>query len=83
MKRRTSSYLVLVETTTPNKTLDELVERCPTDVETTAVYSGMCGLRFRCVSDDNLALNTALEIVGGRPFILRTGYGVNQREIAQ
>lgn len=81
--RKTSSYLILLVSDDPNKTLDKMIEVCPVEVEQTAVYTGMAGLRFRCQTDDNVALNIALEIAAGLPFVLRTGYGVNQREIAQ
>lgn len=82
--RRTSTYLVLVPSDRPGPILDRMIARCPVEVNSSAVHpSGMAGLRFRCKSDDNTALNIALEIAGGLPFVLQTGYGVNQREIAQ
>lgn len=81
--RKTSSYLIRIETTDPKGLLDEMIERCPVDVEQTAHLTGTAGLRFRCPSDDNQALNIALQIAHGRQFVLLTGYGVNQREVAQ
>jgi hypothetical protein len=81
--RRTSSYLVLIETPNPNETLDELVARnkALVPIETTAVYDGVAGLRFRCMTDDRVAFEIAAEIANGQPFKVRTGYGVNQREV--
>jgi hypothetical protein len=83
--RATSSYLILFTTDDPNKTLDQLVKQNQhlVPIETTAVYTGMCGLRFRCRTSDDTALEVARQIADGQEFILRTGYGVNQREIAQ
>lgn len=81
--RKTSAYLIRVETTDPKPVLERMIERCPVDVEQTAHLPGTAGLRFRCKTDDNTALNIALEIAEGRTFRLYTGYGVNQREIAQ
>lgn len=81
--RKTSSYLVLIVTDHPDATIDDMVERSPAPVEQTAKYTGMAGIRFRCETNENVALNIALQIAHGRQFVLRTGYGVNQREIAQ
>lgn len=82
--RKTSAYLILITTQgDPHALLDEMVARCPKDVEQTAKYTGMAGLRFRCETDDHAALNVALEIAAGREFRLFTGYGTHQREIAQ
>lgn len=81
--RKTSSYLLLVPTDHPDAEIDRMVEACPAPVEQTAKYTGMAGIRFRCKTEDNLALNIALQIAGGKQFVLKTGYGVNQREVAQ
>lgn len=81
--RKTSSYLIRIPTTDPRGTLDDMIERSPVDIEQTAHLPGTAGLRFRCKTDDHVALNIALEIAEGKPFVLLTGYGVNQREIAQ
>jgi hypothetical protein len=81
--RKTSAYLIRIQTTDPRGLLEKMIEQCPVDVEQTAHVPGTAGLRFRCPSDDNQALNIALQIAGGRTFSLYTGYGVNQREIAQ
>jgi hypothetical protein len=85
-KRKMSGYLMLVESGNPNRMLDNLVSRAQNKgipVENTAVYTAMCGIRFRSPSDDNFALNYALQIAGGVPFRLFTGYAVHMREIQQ
>lgn len=86
--RRTSTYLVLVSGNgDPNHTLDQMVERAKErgiEINSSSVHpAGAAGLRFRCKSDDNVALNLALQIARGRQFTLLTGYGVNQREVEQ
>lgn len=83
--RKTSTYLVLIPSEAPNADLDQAIakHRDAIRIETTSVYTGMFGLRFRCASNDTVARVIALEIAGGRTFTLSTGYGVNQREIAQ
>lgn len=84
MNRKTSSYLILIVTSEPDA-LDKLVARCKdrAPVETTAQYAGMVGLRFRCQTNDDIAVSVATQIAEGEPFRLLTGYGVNQREIVQ
>lgn len=86
--RRTSTYLVLVSGAgEPSKTLDGMVTRANdhgVEINSSSVHpAGAAGVRFRCRSNDNEALNIALQIAGGRTFTLLTGYGVNQREVAQ
>jgi len=81
--RKTSGYLIRIPTSDPKGLLDEMIKRSPMPVEQTAFHSGTAGLRFRCRTDDNTALNAALEIAGGRTFRLTVGYGVHEREIQQ
>lgn len=81
--RKTSSYLIRIPTDDPRGLLEKMIEACPVDVEQTAHLAGTAGLRFRCPTSDNTALNIALQIARGRQFVLLTGYGVNQREVAQ
>lgn len=82
--RKSSSYLILLVTDDPNKTLDEIVARATRlgyPVETTSKYTGMCGLRFRDLTDDAAAHRAAAQIADGREFTLHTGYGTHQRQV--
>lgn len=84
--RKTTSYLVRVASMEPHTVADEMVARLAEkdlEVDTSGVHGGKAHVRFRCKTDDNLALNIALDIVGGRTFELLTGYGTHQREVDQ
>jgi hypothetical protein len=81
--RRTSTYVVEVRAVNTLEVLSQMILRCPVDLTASGLNRGVAYIRFRCRSDDNVALNLALEIAGGQPFTLHTGYGVNQREVTQ
>lgn len=84
--RKTSSYLLEIESANPVVLLDKMIQKCTDlghEVDTSGVNRGKARLRFRSLTNDNVALNVALQIADGRPFVLLTGYGVNQREVAQ
>lgn len=83
MNRKTSTYKIEIESSRPHDMADAMIARCPVDVDTSGVFAGRAHVRFRCKTDDNLALNIALKIAGGQPFVLTTGYGPSQREIEQ
>jgi len=81
--RRTSTYLVQIQTADPSTLVSEMVERCPAEVNGSGVNGIMAQVRFRCKTDDPTALHIALQIADGRQFRLTTGYGINEREVAQ
>lgn len=81
--RRTSTYLVEVRSSDPSNTLEKMLEACSHEVVASGTYRAKAQVRFRCPSDDHVALNAALEMAGGSQFVLHTGYGINQREVAQ
>lgn len=82
-KRKTSTYLVQIKSVNPIGMLHAMIARCPVEINASGVNRGVSHVRFRCSSDDNVALNIALEIAAGRDFRLTTGYGVNEREVQQ
>lgn len=81
--RRTSTYLVEVPSRDPAGTLEKMLERASNEVVASGTYRARAQVRFRCESDDNVALNVSLEMAAGNQFLLTTGYGINQREVAQ
>lgn len=81
--RKTSTYLVQIRDKNPSALVDEMIRRCPAEVNGSGAGQGKAYVRFRCETDDNLAFRLALQIAEGHRFSLTTGYGLNEREVAQ
>lgn len=81
--RKTSTYLVEVASSDPSGTLEKMLQACSKEVVASGTYRARAQVRFRCESDDHVALNAALQMASGAQFLLTTGYGINQREVAQ
>lgn len=86
MNRTTSSYMLelppAASRSLAHQQADELIASLPTDLDASGVASGRAFVRFR-TTDDMKAVAIATETAKGQPWILSTGYGVHQREVAR